>query len=565
MGTDREALVMDIAPDPTDRRDRPSSSPPAALGDAAAWHRTVLQMDTPWQERLTQVDPVPGEWLTAMDSLVTVIKTLRSLDATAAATTTSSPAQLLPYVTEEAYELLDALSAVAPVVSPDSQPHWLLLDDLIPALLWCVARQDYATMQLIEGIPVHAHAPEQAPQAGILRLAVILDLQTPDAAIALDLALGVAAQAAIPADWFVQPDVDELTSVAWESPDPDLSQQAAIHWLQPQLQRILQHLRLTQPALTVWLDGLVLPAIAPLQTWTSMHLQLRLAFVFTPHVVPISGRIGSIPAIEGEFWDMQERAVSPVTELGNGTVIATPITVVDMPLPPVISTTMIRLADAPVAEQFAQLATQRELTRSLHGLRTTRTTQPADDLAENLLPLVAAACLVADRLTPLTNTRFCLLQPELLLDEFIPKLLWHVTQSSFLGMQWLGGVAGNLLQPGQAWQSGLLRLMVVLELQTDDAQWFIDLATGRFVAAESWVSPPGAIVQFASGAAPPIPPPTLPLTQLHQHLCQSIETGAPEIRWFTSGVAIAWLTLEHDWHSGYLRLHTGLEFIPNFA
>lgn len=530
--------------------------PAAATVSAATCTHALLRLpDATLIETLTQLPSPPAETLPALTALVTLLQQLRSPQSDPPSLT---PAALLPYVMDEAYDLLEALRppAVALEVSTVPPVGLVRLDALSPQLLWCVARSAYPTLQLLEGTPARICAANGAWQAGILRLAVILELTAADTRVAIDLALGSDPHDSIPSDWLIQLDQGSDLQVVG---DMGLGTERSLLDLDSTLTVIRQQLQRTQPTLQSWLEGIPVEWLVAGSDWRSGQVRLQLELSFLPPLPePLSSPTTRLTPIEAELLDEQELAAEgealPCAPTASDMM---PIIVVEMPRSPIISTTLIRLARVEDHQQFAQLALQQELGQCLQHFGGRVITEPVESL---LLPLVQSVSQLTEAALTPTLPPVCLQQPELLMDELLPKLLWQVTRSSFAVMTGLAGIACTLLEPTAAWQTGLLRLMVVLELQTQDDQWWIDLATGRLLPDQSWQLAPGAIAQFSAAA-----PHWVAVADFQSQLEQAIFTAAPELAELSRGLEIDWLTMAHEWQPGRLQLHLGCEFLSDLA
>lgn len=522
--------------------------------------RIVLKLhDRHSFDALTQPPVWAESTCDAMQQLVTLMTQLRSPTQAWQSPKPSTPETLLPYVQDEVQELLATLKPPQNEgQTTSSESSFILLDALVSALLWGVARSSYQTMQFIEGIQVQARPPNQSWRSGILRLAVILQIQDVTPAIAaVDLATGYSPQPLLTSDWQIQPHEDLLDA------DPTANWVDAISpvspgWIDQQLEVINQQLVTTLPTVRSWFAGIPVDCLMPDSDWRSGRLHLTLGFDFMPHPLPIANSLTEATLVEVELLELEAEVPRNMT-LAEVQAAPPTVTVVDLPLTPAIANTIVRLSDAVIEAKFAQLATRQEIVRSLNSLQSQSAGSKLASSAMSELQLVQAA----DRISGLTHASasasFCLLQPELLVDELFPKLLWHITRSSFVGMQWLGGVECQVLQPGASWQPGILRLMLVLAGQTSADRWLIDLATGRSVDADSWALPTTAIAHGQNSLL------TSPISvaQLQAQIWQPIQSAAPEIACLEAGVAIDWLTSTHDWQPGHLQLHAGLEFIPD--
>ncbi|MDX2228582.1 MAG: hypothetical protein NW220_03020 [Leptolyngbyaceae cyanobacterium bins.349] len=555
------------SPHPSMLEPQPSLPEPftAATWDMATLGKTVVQFrDRAQLTALTQMTSPPANALNAMQQLVDVISSLRSSAQEGSSPPSLTPATLHPYVSDEAYELLEALQQAS--ASPPSHaaaiPSWTLLDALSPKLLWAVARSSYPTLQFVEGVPAKVCFPPTEWQSGILRLAVILQLETAGSRVELDLALGRSPQPDLEPHCRIQLEADHFAGVEYPPTlEEGLLLERSPEWLTQQLQETTDRLESVQPALHAWLTGVPVDLLLPNDVWQGGTLRLRLTFDFLPQPQGATQQAHLNP-IDAELLEELEPTPSTRLEMGDRLLVqpTTPITVVEMPFPPAIATTMIRLAEPATLEKFIGYAMQLELIVSVNRLQA-QGQQPGQQ--DVLLPLVQEAARLADLTTAIATTHFCLLQPELLLDELLPKLLWHLTRSSFTATEWLGGVPAIVYQPQTNWQSGTLRLVMGLNLQThlERAQaehWFIDLATGRFLTAEGWHLEAGAIAQLH----PPTSTELVPIEQLQAQLQHNL-AAAPELACLSQGVMVEWLTPAHDWQVGQLTLQAGLEFIPN--
>jgi len=64
------------------------------------------------------------------------------------------------------------------------------------------------------------------------------------------------------------------------------------------------------------------------------------------------------------------------------------------------------------------------------------------------------------------------------IDALIPSLLWQLARSDYSLMHLIEGVRGRCWQP-EGWTAGMVRLVVMLELEAPTVRWCFDLATGH--------------------------------------------------------------------------------------
>lgn len=506
---------------------------------------------------LTHPPTPPASTLSALQDLMALLHQLRS-SASGRDAQSLTATDLFPYVSDEVHDLLEAQPQQDEIALPPvaSDPVLVPLATLSPQLLWCVARSAYSTMQLLEGTPARICAPEGDWQTGILRLAVIVTGEQADSKWAIDLALGASPHPAIRSEWLIQLDQDSDFPTVVDRAEVDEAERS-LFWHQRTLATMARDLATVQPALQPWLEGLAVEWLTAGADWQSGRLQLKLEMSFLPQgSEPLSSPTSRVDAIEAEFMDdlglVGERDAHQGPDFYGSS--AFPVTVVEMPVSPTISTTMIRLAGSETQSQFETFAMQQELVQCWQDFQHKLHTQPLDTLR---LLFWQEFCRIADPVQAMRHSYGCLLQPELLMDELIPKLLWLVTRGSYTAMVWVGGIPCSLLQPLAQWQTGQLRLMVVLDLQTPDDRWWLDLSTGRLLPDQDWQMPPGAIARLHTASQD-----WVALDQVQGQLQQAMAT-TPELVALADGIDIEWLTLEHDWQPGRLQLHLGFEFLPD--
>jgi len=549
--------------------EKPSVDPDSVMAQASDVSETasanlsniVLQFsDRTLLDTLTQLS-LPSESIRgATLEFLSLLRKLRSPEQGWQLHHPPTPDGLLPYVSDEAQDILEALQGSARNSTNTFEPASALvrLETLSPKLLWCVARSSYPTMQLLEGLPARVCAPDGEWQPGILRLGVIVELRNSRKGLAIDLALGAQPHPALNSDWLIQLDQDSDFQPGWDTRFEDESERS-LFWLKRSLSSITHQLMVTQPTLQTWLDGIPVDWLIPGHRWQSGVLKLKVEIGFMPQVsVPFTPIAARVDPIEAELLDDLDMQSLSTTESGSldSPSATLPITVVDMPLSPAIATTIIRLASPALQEEFTQFAIEQELIQLINSFCVKAKTDSVDEL---LLPFVQDTYHLIENSPSLARSSFCLVQPELLIDELLPKLLWHVTRSSFAGMEWLGGLPCTLLQPDANWRMGMLRLMVILDVQTQENQWWIDLTTGRFLPDRDFQLPIGTIAQLHKSAS--LDP--VAVDQLKVELQRAIYAVSPELACLGNGVEVEWLTVEHDWQPGQLQLHLSFEFTPD--
>ncbi|WP_421655643.1 hypothetical protein [Leptothermofonsia sp. ETS-13] len=538
--------------------------------------------------------------LASMRQLMGIIHRLRSLTLSSQELGADSwqperpltPKNLVPYVSEEAYEVLDALEDNTPT-DPQLQetregkaiqlpvpPSYLTVETLAPYLLWGIARSSYLLMQLIEGISIQKREPNEHWVSGMLRLVVLLQGQTPTVQWCFDLATGIPPGALLNGNTLIQlkadrlpmqnhlfssgeaPSSDAQTGVEVESM-PEKRTEQADHWLQE-----LQHqIQAEMPALQSLLAGVSVECLQPGQHWQSAHLQLKLGFEFMPQEAEMSPQPAlSFPdLIEAELL---EDILIPGSPFGPGSKLSSAqVSIVELPRQALGSATLIRLTDQFTLNRYIQTITQSQLAAAISRLQQNPVSQEGE---ASLLQVVTEACNAMTRLQNQADWAIAFLQPQLLTNEFIPGLLWQLTRSSYEMTQLLSGIEVQVLQPGSAWTKGILRLLAALNIQAAGVQYNIDLATRQFLindqnSLHSDTLCQGTILPslMKQSVSNPVLPQSFQTQTLIHHLLQQIRQTSPEMELLMDGVAIAWLEGNRDWQPGTLTLTIGLEFTSN--
>lgn len=478
-----------------------------------------------------------------------------------------SPACLLPYVSEEAEEVLDLLKTLEPqAVVATSQPELLALNAFIPHLLWSIARTSYSVMQLIEGIRVKVLLPEHHWVAGMLRLVILLEGKTATGQWCFDLVTGCPPTSLLDLATVIH---TEETILPLRQATPALigTNSGAIGPASgQQLQELSQQIQDMTPAVTTLLAGVPVEFLQPGMGWESGGMQLQLGWEFVPHGQNLPEQLDSFlgsDLVEAELLEETDAGIEAGGSLSGSEVASPmPVSLVECPRQLLDATTLIRLAANPGA--LLGLDTR---PAALVGA-TGRIWQLVATRDGALLPIVEEAYRASERLT---HSVFpgCLVQPELLMDELLPKLLWHLTRSSYVVTQFISGFDLRVLQPGKPWQQGTLRLVGMLQIKAVGVNCILDLATGQSIPRQVLLSPDTILDTTATHTLPHLfqVKPRSFLFQaktLMAELDQQIQMAAPELKQLVQGIAIEWLESEQDWQPGSLNLHLGLAFTEVF-
>lgn len=527
--------------------------------------------------------PLPAaHTLAAMEQLVAIIHQLRLTAGAADASPIAhwhpelplTPEALLPYVSEEVYEVLDALQTTeAPAANPS--PLFTTVDALISYLLWGVARSAYPVMRLIEGIRARHYRARQTWGTGMLRLVVMLEAVTPTAGWCLDLVMGCPpGQLLANEDWLQseQPILPVMQSPsAALMPDLPHRDRPAGNQVGILLEEFQQSILEEMPALQSLFSGVSVDLLQPGQPWQAGQLQLKLGFQFMDQdltAIPLQPPPAFADLIDAELLEADPATQNlPVQDAIKGTVLSplTRVSVVELPRQIPRPGTLIRLVDPAILKAASQSIIQPPLAQSIWRLQQLPIDRNTD---QGLLPVVCEAWRAIDRATYRINSTLELWQSDWLLEELVPNLLWQITRSSYEITQLMGGIEVAALQPGQDWQQGTLRLMVALQIQSTKLQCMIDLTTGRLIHPETRRLHPETLCQlslrsdlsedFTFSWQSPVQAETV-IRHLHHRICDF----TPEIGQFMDTTPIEWLEVDQDWQPGTMKLSLNLELMPD--
>ncbi|MGA7934599.1 MAG: hypothetical protein WCA35_13715 [Kovacikia sp.] len=589
-----------------------SSVPPFSFETVS---QTVLKLtDLSLLNPPTDLPPGSSSTIEAMQQLVGIIRTLRSATVPVSTEPPSNapfslpftPENLIPYVSEEAYEVWEALQresegkrqqvdgapgsartaatrrlpglsaqhltrrVLSPLKTQNSKlktdpvppsPHFLSIQTLIPALLWSIARSSYLTMQLVEGVRVQRQQADGSWIAGMLRLVTMLTVKTDTVDWCFDLATGRLPESLLDGNVLLRSE-DNLLPI-WRSPLQVGDQGDRV---EPQVQELLKQVQVANPATKAFFQGAPIEFLQPGQDWQTGEMKLKLGFEFT--------------AWEAEFTSYQALFLSPdlveaelledADTAGTSTQGFTPlapvsqVSVVEMPRQPFRATTLVRLTDSTPLDLCTQAVRQQQVLAAIAYLQQ----EPlSSDANKPLAQIVNKAYEIVHRTNHTSDSSIHFHQPVLLIEELIPKLLWQVTRSSYEVVQLIGGIEASILQPKACWQQGILRLLATLWFQAPGIDFFIDLATGRWIRPENVFLHPGAVVQshgsLVSSAAAKFTRFQQPtqIATLLRSIDRQLQAATPEIQLLMGDNQVEWLEDEQEWERGTLQLKLGLEFI----
>jgi hypothetical protein len=451
--------------------------------------------------------------LNAMQRLIHIIHELRSASGWST-DLPQTPDRLLPYVTEEAYDVLEALQHQTAEFDPSKTSssqvlfpwqNYVLLQHFAPWLLWCVARSSFEAMQLLEGVTAKTCQMGQDWQPGILRLVAYLKLEASDQLETVDLTTYEPPQLLLSPETLIQSEVCRLCH-----------QSSAIATI---LDPLIQQIQTATPAISSLLTGMPIAVLMPQQPWRSCSAQLCLGFEFVPTADASDFRL-----------DAESAEAAPLTRFTN--------------------TNWLNQYEQIVLRQYLENAMPVSLMAIAPNSASLATDQilPLVETADNLTQQLQGFTTIASRNFP---------QQPLKLDELMLRLLWCFSRSTYEVMQLMSGINAKLLQPQSNWQTGMLRLLVHLKVQTPEADWHLDLITGQPPQPLSTTISETAIVQSETVRGWEF----TTLEQLRTNLIQKSYDIAPEIQLLLEGAEVDLLDTDGQWQPGVICLNLDFEFV----
>jgi hypothetical protein len=403
--------------------------------------------------------------MAAMERLVSLVMQLRGSAKDWLNDAAPSPKILLPYVLDEAQDVLDAVRSqkqkhLTPLEQIDHQKidhqeiesgeiesgeiesgetqnffaqlapgldtlvwqNHLWLNTLTPWLLWSIARCSVDTMKLLEGRIAQVTLPGHPWQSGILRLVPIVAIQTPAFSYCVDLATAQQVPESLPDDRLIQ-----LMGEFCQHPT----------FVKAFMGQLTQEIQTTTPAIVPFFQGFPVRLLIPGHPWQTGSVQLRLAFEFVSTADSQLPNVSIVPPAVTLAWT---------------------------------NSTWTQMYDQQIHQHYRQTY--------LHQLKHLHTS-PIDSNVF-LAQLVTDAYHITDRLTQSwTIASRQLTAQSWQIDRLITRLMWCCLHSAYEVMQLMTGIEATVLQPQNQVHSGLLQFRLILSIQIADTIWQWDIMTGQ--------------------------------------------------------------------------------------
>lgn len=268
-------------------------------------------------------------------------------------------------------------------------------------------------------------------------------------------------------------------------------------------------------------------------------------------------------------------AITPIAEVTELAALA-PLDVREVSLEQLKSETLIRLRessnrqwDYPAGEAVPSAMAQ--LVKIVTQLRSPASGWPpgVPQTPENLLPYVAEEAYgvlkafktsqisldTGENIDPsLPGSLLSSRSPYILIEGLTFRLLWYIARTSYELMQLMGGIKARILPPGERWQTGILRLAVILAAKSSDIHWSLDLVTSQ--PAKTHLKP-DSLIQLPERETQET------LSNFTQGLLQQIQATTPEVKIFTETARVDLLEPGKNWLQAEIQLKLDWEFIAD--
>ena len=541
---------------------------------------------------VSQVSPIIFD---AWESLVKIVAHLLSTASGWPSNLPRTPDNIVAYVTEEACEVLDAikreilsknLDLRSQTKLNDPVSRYILIKDLIPRLLWYIARSSDDMIRLLTGVEARVSQSDQGWSSGILRLAAILTLDNTVAPWSIDLVTNQPLRSCLNSDTMIQ------WNDCYYSHYPISSEQL--------LQQLLKRIKEVNPEIIIFTDTTKIDFLKPGENWQCGNIQLSLGFEFI-----VDTEIKTITQISKQAEIINNANINVLeldsgldvdlyldnyfTHLSAGEIqfkITDPesigiyyVTIMQQQLAallcelPIIKMSNIQDRESTDIEvlilDFIDESLDDDLARLENENESDNLVDRTPDLQTEsfIISVVTSACEVAKRFEQgaelsAINAR----SPQMLITDLTLKLLWDIIHSSYEVMQIVGGVRAQVLQPEGDWQTGTLCLVAILQVDAGHSRCNIDVATGqsRNSNTKLLVSKAIATSQDSDLCKEPVE-----LGNLAKRIIRKLRESSPEIALWMDGMVVELRSAiatsadssETNWQSGAIKLSIGFELL----
>ncbi|MBE9144563.1 hypothetical protein IQ236_15240 [Planktothrix mougeotii LEGE 06226] len=529
--------------------------------------QTLIKFKDPVCFNLVPPSPeISAPVIQAMQELVQIIAHLRSPNGSWPIDLPQTPENLIPYVTEEVSEVLAAYQT-HPISASNIQsdffpkkdsniqtPVILFFNTLISQLLWNFAQTSYQFMRLLTGINAEILLPHQDWTPGKLRLVASLIIKTENLQSSIDLATSDSPPPLITSEAYLQSNDCSFCQNPLE--------------VQFFLRQITHHFQDNFQGFNLLNHPIQAEFLSPNSQWEPIEMSIEIGFQFIPD--PKTSEVSPFDYfLENDSIDEELFQNTPIQDVEYSILASIPHSS--------LLKTHVRLTDPNIIQPYIQTQIKYY---GLHGLQRKKQLQLTDSVNSSselsltlgsqteefeLIELIQIADELVDIIySPKSPSSLIRLQPEIPLIDLSLRLLWQIVKSSYNVMQLMSGIQAKVLQPGFLWQTGTLRLLMVLSAEFLSDSWELDIATSQPLKFDLKPIIPESIIQsdWSEWCRSP-----QSLVVLKLQVINLLET-LPELQSWMKGVKIDWgnpnedLELSTNWQPGLAQLSLDFEWIP---
>lgn len=415
----------------------------------------------------------------ATAELVNVLQAVCAPDSGWPAERPQTPQTLLPYVSDEAEELLEAWHRWQPDVeassekpttpsgaSHDTVPE--LISELGDYLVWSIAASNPDAMTLVGGTSAILQPPCQIKRMQRIRLVPVLNIHFNDFHYAVDLVTRTPFDLA---DTFPDSSLLKLGEQFFPQRLSPLSRWLETLWTQAIA---------TVPELSQWQKGQGIQLLLPGRTWCSAQAFLNLHFVpltmhyglceptadcfAAPASVSLQPEIGTL---DPQVWSVTGGSFSEVIFEAESKRLLTSIQ------PPALDTEL-----SFIKENWLREAIAATLSADI-GIALDRRHQADREL--NVLSIVDEVYQAVNPASLSSHAELLLLHSPLTLAEFCRQLQWLWVKAHQELMPLMSGITAYRLKSGGEWQLGTLVTTSQLVLHPEtEILWYLELSTRQW-------------------------------------------------------------------------------------
>ncbi len=558
--------------------------------DFAKISQTIVKLDRAGFEAHLLPSTVSQPLLETWERLVDIVAELRSPNSGWPANIPQTPENLLPYLSEEALEVLEVWQNDPPP-SPrrgESCSDYIRVLDFIPQLLWYIVRSSDDVMGLLAGVKAKVSQSHQISETGTLRLVVILK-GDPIPSWCIDLVTN-------------QDTTRSLLSPGSliESSETNITKTAIP--CQKLIADIEQKIQAATPKLKEFFHLSDIQFLEPGNIWQSGQLQLKLAFEFIPDPPNETENFQFFPpkktsemtqntfllydnnwTVESEKWLLEESAadlqIPPLEDwemsLASSSFVSTTETFSDiLQEPSLLLETKVKLTNQNLLEGYFSALMKQQISRfiiSQNYIKKNVKSGMKVQVSDPINQLISTACELVDAIEkPESLDTLNWLGLEIFMPDLTKKLLWQIVKTNYDIMQLVGGVNAQVLSPSCDWITGTLRLMVIFQIEVSGTSLQIDVTTNQLLPSDIDILPDDAIVQSQHSNIMKEP---MGIESLLRQIEEKLETISPELGIWINGTEIDYHPPKNSssqyginytqWESGKTKITFALQLTPH--